>query len=1173
MRITLFRLCLAITCSAAISSSPAFAQEFRGSIEGKVLDESGATLPGVSITATHSATGVRAAAVTNAEGRYLVPLLSPGLYRVTFELQGFRRVEREMVEVRVDERVAVDATLLIGSIAETVTVMAETPLLQSSTGSAGQVIDQQRIELMPLSDGNPLILARLAPGIVPFGDQRFFRPFDNGAIDEFSAAGAPTTMNAYTIDGAPNQAHGQGGAETRAAFIPPATAVQEFKVETATFDAQQGRTAGATINVAMKSGTNTYKGESYVYLRDERMAENDYFLKRRGQPEPALDYSRYGVTLGGPVRRNRTFFFGASEWLYDKFPDASQRSVPSLKQRNGDFSELLTQGIVIYDPATAFTNAAGRVERLPFPGNIIPSERISPIAREYMKYYPLPNQPGNAQGRLNYISGVTRDDDFYSYSLRIDHQFSPSHKTFARYSRNNRIEARGHWAGEVNGVRPVGFYLRRINDAVGLDYVWTISSSSVFNARASWGRFQEDDDRQSQNTFEPASLGFSPHTASLFRGYRYLPQIDLDSNGFDEIGASWTGGITSNGWAFQPTWTKLTGAHSLRAGYDLRVNREDELFDGHPAGLYQFRGTYTRQAENSSNQFGQDLASLMLGLPTGGRIEQFSDRFNQVFYHGFFVQDDWKVTPRLTLNLGLRYEYEGAPTERLNRNVRGFDPDAVLTISGLAEAAYAANPIPEIAPNQFRVRGGARFVDTDHRGFWNADRDNVQPRVGFAYEWTDKSVVRGGWAVYTQPSYVQGARQLGFSSSTPLTASLDGGRTFRATWFDPFPDGLINPIGQALGADTNLGQTLSRFYDDINFVNAQIMRWVIGLQHELPGRFVADASYVGSRGYDLRTDIQLNALPTQYLSRSATRDQATIDYLNTSSSALPNPFRGLLPGTGLNGNTSRQQLLRPYPQFTGIEGRRHDGSSRYHSLQLRLDRRLHKGLSFLTTYTYSRAIERLTLLNEADMEYEERPQRADVPHRIVLNPLWQLPLGRGRAMGSRLNRAIDGLVGGWNLSVIWQWQSGEPLTLANRYYSGDIRRLETHISQDMNVDNPVFDTSGFYFHDEIVQTDGVDDPAKQRTDTRKNLDRNYRTLPSKVRSLRGTPVNSLDLSLVKSFQLARRMRAQIHVELYNATNYVWFRAPNVDPGNADFGRVTSQGNLPREFQLGAKLTF
>jgi hypothetical protein len=1162
--------CVLTVCAV----TTAHAQEFRGAIEGRVVDESGGTLPGVAVSAKHAQTNLGAVAVTNGEGLYHLPLLQPGFYTLVFELQGFKRAERSKVEVRVADQVVVNITLSVGQMTETVTVTAKMAVLELGNGSSGQVIDGKRLELMPMSDGNPFTLVRLTSGVVPFGDLRYFRPFDNNAVAEFAASGAPTS-NAFSIDGAPNNTHRQGNADSRMAFTPPSAAVEEFKVQTSTFDASQGRAAGATINVAMKSGTNTLRGEAYHNYRDEKMADNDYFLKLRKQPEPKLDYIRPGFAVGGPLHlaklyngRSRTFFFTAFEWLKDKFPDASQRSVPSLKMRIGDFSELLPLGILIYDPATA-KQEGSRIVRTPFSGNIIPPERISAIGREMIKYYPEPNQAGDQEGRINYISSVTRDDDYHTMNFRVDHNFNPSHRVFGRYSYNTRQEARGHWAGEVHGVAPVGFFMYRTNDALGLDYVWT-RGSSVINVRGSWGRFQERDPRQSQFTFDPASFGFSPQTVALFRGYKYFPQIDLDR--YDDLGATFNGKVVSNAWAFQPTWTKLVGKHSLRSGYDFRANREDELFDGHPAGLYQFRGNFTRQFDNSTNRLGQDVAALLLGQPTGGRIEQFGDRFNQVFYHGVFVQDDWRVTDKLTLNLGLRYEYETAPTERFNRNVRGFDPNAVLAVTNTVEARYAANPLPEIPASAFKARGGVQFVTDDDRGFWNPDVNNVQPRVGFAYQVNNKTVVRGGWAIYTQPSYVHGARQLGFTSSTPLSPTTDNGLTFRATLFNPFPDGMIAPVGQERGVNTNVGATLQRFYDDVNFVNGEAMRYVIGFQRELWWRFVLDASYVGTRGSDLRTDVQLNALPNIYLSTSPIRDQPRIDYLNGNS--VPNPLAGLVPGTNLNGtSTQRQRLFRPYPQFESIEARRHDGSSKYDSLQLRLDRRFSNGVSFLTTYTHARATEKVSRLNEGDSDYEKRPSQSDIPHRIVVNPIWELPFGHGRAIASNAGRLLDALIGGWSIAGVWQYSSGEVLTWGNRYFAGDISQLRTRIRQGMDVSEPVFDTSGFYFHDAAVQTNGVDDPAKQRDDDRIDLERNLRTLPSRVGNFRGSPLNYLDISVVKRFRLAGTARAELRAEIYNATNYVWFRNPNLDPGAAEFGKVTSQGNLPREVQLGARIIF
>ncbi len=462
------------------------AQDFRGGVVGKVTDESGAVLPGVTVTVMSRDTNVNNTAVTNESGAYTLLYLTPGAYRVSAELQGFKKVQRDNVEVRVGDRLEIDFKLEVGGITEVVNVAADTPLLDTRSGSAGQVIDEKRISLMPLSDGNPFVLARLAPGVAYHGDLKFSRPFDNGGTSDFTADGGPG-RNEFTLDGSPNMANGR-----RVAFVPPAGAVQEFKVETATFDAQQGHTAGATVNVTLKSGTNKIKGDAYYHYRDEALGGNDFFLQRAGQPKAGMDYKRYGFNAGGPVflgklydGRNKTFFFTGWEWLYDTFPEPGPFTVPTEAQRNGDFSALLSQGIVIYDPLTAVRRADGRIERQPFPNNVIPSGRISPIAREYLKYWPTPNQAGTSTGLNNYFSTNPRGDDFYSMNYRVDHVLTDKQRFFVRYSRNNRVENRGNWTGEVNGILPTGNFLFRINDAVNADHVWTMSPSSLLNVRAS----------------------------------------------------------------------------------------------------------------------------------------------------------------------------------------------------------------------------------------------------------------------------------------------------------------------------------------------------------------------------------------------------------------------------------------------------------------------------------------------------------------------------------------------------------------------------------------------------------------------------------------------------------------------------------------------------------------
>jgi hypothetical protein len=1148
------------------------AQDFRGGIVGKVTDESGAVLPGVTVAISNKDTNVTADTVTNESGTYSLLYLTPGTYAVSAELQGFKKVMRENVNVRLGDRLEIDFKLEVGRVQETVTVSAETPLLQTTTGSAGQVIDEKQIALMPLSDGNPFVLARLAPGIAYTGDLKFSRPFDNAGTSAITADGAPGG-NEFTLDGSPNMTHGR-----RVAFVPPAGAVQEFKVETATFDAQQGHTAGANVNVTLKSGTNRIKGEAYYHYRDEALSANDFFLDRAGVPKDNTDYKRYGFTLSGPARlgkiydgRDRTFFLGSFEWLYDQFPEPGQFTVPTAAQRNGDFSALLSQGIVIYDPLTAVRLANGRVQRTPFAGNIIPSTRISPIARAILGYYPMPNQDGDAQGRNNYISTNARGDDFYTMNYRVDHNLTDKQRFFVRYSRNNRTEYRGNWIGEISGANPVGNYLFRINDALNVDHVWTMSPSSLLNVRAGWSRFQEPEQRQSQGFFDPASLGFSSAATRFFGGNKYFPNIDLDQ--YSDIGSSFAGRQDSEIYSFQPTWTVNRGQHSFRSGYDFRTYLNSASPSVHSAGLYTFsRASFARgPLDNSSSPaIGTDLAALLLGLPTGGQIDRSADRYNRVQYHGMFFQDDWRVSDKLTLNLGLRYEYEEAPTEQSNRNVRGWDPEATLAITAAAQAAYAANPIPEIAASAFRVRGGLTFADDTNRGTVNADKNNVQPRLGFAYRASDKTVVRGGWAIYTVPAlFDNGISQPGFSQATTIVPSPDNGVTIRATLDNPFPDGVSDPPGNSRGVNTFVGRGIGRFNDDLDFKNPQAMRLALTVQRELAGEWVVEGGYVGNRSFDLQTDFNLNPVPQRYLSTSPVRDQATIDFLSAN---VANPFAGLLPGEGLNNTTtSRQQLLRPYPQFTAVDVRRYDGSSTFDSAQFRVTKRFKSGYQFDTAYTWSTFTEKVARLNDTDPDYTERLNDTHLPHRLVVNGIWELPFGRGRRFGNSAHPVVNAVVGNWSISAIYNWQSGRPsLTMGNVYYNGDITTLKTKYTN--NPDATVFDTSGFYFHDAAVQTNGVDDPAKQRADTRKNLANNIRTLPQRWDGLRSPRYTNLDMSFVKGFEMGRA-RAQFHIELYNALNDVFYNNPNLDPNSSNFGKVSSQNNLPRNIQVAMKFVF
>jgi hypothetical protein len=1230
-------MCILIAC---VMSSFALAQEFRGSISGRVTEASGAAVPGASVTITNVATNTSTTATTNESGDYTALYLNPGQYAVAVAAKDFKKTVRQGIEVRVGDKLTLDFVLEVGGLSETVNVTSEAALLETVSATAGQVIDRRRISELPLSDGNPFTLTRLAPGIGYVGDLKFSRPFDNNGSSDFISTGVSRGAgHEFTLDGVPNT---DDNGSMRVAFVPPADAVQEFKVETASFDAQQGHSGGATVNVMLRSGTNDLHGTLYEFMRNDVLSANDFFINRtnlannpfrdsdkdgKADREP-LRYNRYGGTVGGPIvlpkkifgpldydGRNKSFFFFAFEGLKDVFAEPGQFTVPTVAQRGGNFSALLgapltftvnsdnscagPRGTVvpitnrdgspalvgqIYDPATAIRvrrcnprsgRVENRVERLPFDRNIIPDGRISQIAKNYLQFYPLPNQPGNAQGRNNYLSSNPRTDNFHSESYRFDQTVSEKQKFFFRYSHNNRLESRGNWTGLINGIRPTGNFLTRKNDGFSYDHIYTFSPTMILDARAGFSRFVEQNVRQHDGQFDPASLGFSSLSTPYFLDYRYFPRFEIGE--YSVIGDS-NGDIRSHSiYVFQPTLTKVAGRHSFKTGYDFRSYRDNSNSAGHTAGRYDFGTNYTRgPLDNSPGApIGQQLATFLLGQPTGGAIDRNTSRSNQALYHGVFLHDDWKVSQKLTLNLGVRYELEAAPTERFNRNTRGFDPNVSSPIEAAAKAAYPNDPISEIPVDSFNVKGGILFADDENRGFWNSDKNNILPRIGFAYQLNEKTVLRGGFGIYMIPFVIDGVQQTGFSQSTSIVASLNTGLTFApdcatcGSLFEPFPNGVEDPPGSSLGAGTFLGRGFT--FIDLDRRNGKTQRWELSIQRELPGNWLLEVAYIGNRGYQLTTGTSIiNAVPRQYLSTSTVRDEATISYLNTD---FDNPFRGLIPGQSLNGsNASRAQLLRPFPQFGDISTQRYDGSAIYHSGQFRLERRFTRGFTLLSSYSWSKVMEEVSFLNATDTEYEKRIGNDDIPHRIVVSGIWELPFGRGRKWGSNWKGIVDAVIGGWQMQGIYQWQSGRPMGFGNVYYNGDPSKLRANID-GQTVDGVAFDTSGFYFFDDAVQTNGVVDPVKQRDDDRIELGSNIRTMPSRLPGFRRQQLDLWDLSVIKNFSIGERVKFQLRGEFLNAFNHVQFNDPNTDPTDASFGRVTQQSNLPRNVQIGLKVIF
>jgi hypothetical protein len=1128
------------------------AQEYRATLSGRIVDTQGLAVPAAKIQLRQIDTGATYQTVSENSGQYVLPLLPPGDYQMTAEAQGFKSYTRTRFRISTGERVAIDIAMEVGTVQESITVTSEVPLLQTATANTGQVLTTTQIENMPMNGRTPLVLAQLANGVVPPSLAGFSRPFDNQGPSEFSMSGAPSRSNEILLDGAPNNTK-----DNRVAYNPPVDAVQEMKIDTFQSDAAFGNTVGGVVNMVMKSGTNSLHGSAYWFNQVAVLNATPFFTNAASQPKPPMRFNQYGITAGGPVvmpkvvdGHDKLFFYVAYEGIKDYFPRPATISVPAENWRRGDFSNLLGVGnqYQIYNPFSGVREGS-RVRRLPFAGNIIPASLLNPVAVNAQKLYPTPNLTGRNDGLLNYMSNITGEkNSYFNYLLRGDWNVGTRQKLAANYRHNVR---------ESVGPNELGCFPHelcgnaggrtRVNTGAGTDHVLTISPSLLLNTRVNFTRFTQGRLNHSEG-YDLVSLGF-PKALNDSVLVRQFPRFEF--NNFFRLG---DGGSNSNPQdIFQvfSTLNRVRGNHSLKVGTDLRLYRDNLNIYDWPVGRFFFRTEWTRgPLDNSSaSPHGQDYAAFLLGLPTSGQIDWNAGRSGQSGYYSFFVQDDWRVSPSLTLNLGLRYEADMPATERFNRTVNGFAFDATHPLDAGARAAYAAKPIPEIAAADFRVRGGLTFAADSNRSVYETQKKNFSPRIGFAWKpdlLGAKSVIRGGFGIfYDSLGSVPGIVQSGFAAATPYVSTLDNYLTPETTLSNPFPGGISQPTGSGAGLNTFVGQAIS-FYTR-KPQNPYSVKWNFNIQRELSRNLVMEVGYAGNRSVHLAVDQQANYIPRQYLSATGERNQAVI---NSLTGSVSNPFAGLVPGTSLNGSSiARHQLLRPYPQFlTNVNHQGlPDGSAYFHALQVRLEKRLSSGLTFLGNYQFSKLIDRLTRLNDFDAP-EKHISSTDRPHRLVVSASYELPWLKGKAAGGAA-RAARFAAGGWILNGIYVYQSGGSLAWGNVIYLGG----------DLNYDPrriaAAFDTTTF------------------NRDSTKQLDYNVRSFPARFSSLRTDVIDNFDLSLLKNFPIVERVNAQIRIESFNAMNRTQFGNPNVTPTASAFAQITGQANQPRRMQMALRLTW
>ncbi len=1148
------RRVLRIACLQSLAISLVCAQTV-SFLKGVVLDRSGASVPGADCILAENRIGRVLTATSWTDGTFHFANVKAGAYDLKVRARGFRVLVTK-VQLRVSETVDLSLVLDVGRVTEDIDVRPELPLLDTASSTHSHVIDTHRILDLPVAGGNPVELVFLDSSMV--SNRSWTTPlkaaYNSTAIQ---ADGSPAFTNEFQLDGVSNT-FADGSAQARDAFRPPATAIQEFKIQSTPFDASVGHTMGAVVSVSSAGGTNKLHGEAHYWAKNSVFdAPNFFNNKNKSRVSPYRD-NRYGASGGGPVvlpkiykGTNRTFWYYA--WEGNKWGDPQYltRTVPTAAERSGDFSALLSLGsnFQIYDPATTTATSDGHFARTPLAGNIIPASRLDKVGSNLANLYPLPTQAGTAAGVNNYYGGKNTSEDYYVHMARVDHAFSEKHRVFVRVNYDHWLENQLNYYNDDRS----SVLLMRINRGLALDDVYVLNPTLVLNLRYGITN-QEFPEYRSSRGYDLSQLGFSQQLISLID--KKLVTIPRFYAGSFSTYAYWSSGDGTNTGlthSFAASLNKLQGAHNLKLGVDARVYRAFGArypYDVSPD--FSFTNTYTRGPLDSSSAapVGQELAAMLFGIPAGSMSKSASSAL-QDKYFGLFLHDDFKVTPRLTLNLGLRYELESPMTERYDRLVAGFAFGESSPIEAQAVANYAKQPIDGIPVSSFQVKGGQTFLNDRGvgRSPFRGEKNNFMPRIGFAYQLRHSTTLRGGYGIYYDSIGVnaQVATQTGFSQRTPIQASLDSGLTFVATNANPFPNGLLSPAGTAGGLSTNLGQSIT-FYDG-DLKQAYSQRWSFGFQQLLPGSWLLDASYVGNRVSRIAVTRSLNEIPAKYLSTKPVRDQETINYLTAS---FPSPFYGI--NSVYSKNISRGGMLVPYPHLGTVSTKEPIGYSWYHSLQTRLEKRFSQGYTFQLSYTWSKLMTATEFLNASDPAPVELIGTFDRRHRLVASGIWEIPVGRGRYFGRQMPSVLNFVVGGWQLGGLATTQSGAPLNFGNIIFTGNPDDIqlpsgERSVARWFNVN------AGF-----------------NRT-SNQQLSYSIRRFPLRFSGLRSDTMSHWDFSLIKNFTIHEGISFQFRAEAFNAWNHPSFAGPDTTPTSTAFGAVTSTTTQSRQWQFSGRLKF
>ncbi|MBC8168111.1 MAG: TonB-dependent receptor, partial [Bryobacteraceae bacterium] len=1121
---------------AVLLAASSQGQTFYGSVVGTVTDSTGSAVPQAGITLINSGTADRRTAQTDDSGSYQFVSIPPGQYRVEVEKTGFRRFVREPITVEVQSTVRIDVPMQVGDLSQLVEVSAQTPLLQTEDASLGQVVESRRVLEMPLNGRNVFGLVAMVPGVVPGGQSGTTPTGTNPfAWGNYQIGGGQANQSAAYLDGAPlNTVY-----SNLTALVPTQDAIQEFRVQTNNLGPEFGHLAGGAINMITKSGTSAFHGSAYEFLRNRSLNANTFFNNRAGVQRPAFTQNQYGANVGGPVVKDKTFFFFSWEGFRLRQGVSYVYSVPTDAMRGGDFSNVRNAAgavIPIYDPLTTCgrlgnapceRNASGAeiITRQQFPGNIIPANRLDPASRVLTNLWGRANGPGSQFTNVNnFTSNASVGGANDQYNARVDHMFSEKHRAFVRYT---------YWTNLNLPIDPyktntcVDRCTETFNDhqAVIAD-TYSITPTLIADVRLSFMRFSYD--RTSLTAgYDLSQLGW-PSSLNNEVVVRVVPLPNVTGyNGvFSTSGTGSTIIDRNDVYSLAPSLTKLWGSHTLKFGAEIRRSTHNYYQQNNPSGNFNFDALLTSANPFAAAGTGNGFASFLLGYGNGGGINQNALVAAQIIYRGFYAGDQWRMNSRLTLNYGVRFEQMGPWSER-------FDRMTVL-LPGVA------NELSRPAGRNLTGKLGlVNSPDSPSRN--NQKLGNLwSPRFGLAYRLSDKAVIRTGYGIFWLPNNIRWNmapnNDAVNSFNNPFNGTLDGSLTPRDTLRNPFPNGLLQTPGRSADLQQRfLGQGISASIYDAPYSYAQ--QWNFDVQHELPGGLALSVAYAGSKGTHLPgPDQQLNQLPAEFLSLGSRLQEQ-----------VPNPFFGSVQlGTLAQPNVAYGQLLRPYAQYTGFALKNPTNrNSIYHSGQVSLQKRFGRGGSVSGAYTWSKLISDTDTITGwlepgggaggVQDNYNIRAERSlalyDTPHRAVISYIVDLPFGKGQAIGRNVTGFADKIVSGWGINGVTTFQSGNPLPISmavntSNSFGGGQRPNRTNVS-------PETDGSAQSRLTQWFNTGAFSTP------TPFTFGNSSRTLPD----VRSHGIANYDFTLFKNTQVTERVGIQFRAEIFNLFNRVRFGYP------------------------------